>query len=140
MRAGDVDTSGQVWKYAPRRHKTDYLGHSRVVFLGPRAQSVLRPLLALALARGPDGAVFPSRGGDCYSLPGYSHAMRQAAVKAGLPHWRPYLTRHAARMRVSRGGTDEQARAVLGQKSLDVSLSYGTLDEQLARDAAARLG
>jgi integrase len=143
MRAGDVDTSGAVWRYVPRAHKTDYLGHSRAVFIGPRAQSVLRPLLALALLQGPDGAVFPSTGrgkGRCYTLSGYSHAMRAAGLAAGLPHWRPYLTRGAARMRASRLMGDEAARSLLGHKHLDTSLSYGCIDEQLARDAAARLG
>lgn len=143
MRAGDVDTSGQVWRYVPRAHKTDYLGHTKAVFIGPRAQAVLRPLLALALARGPDGVVFPSTGrgrGYCYTLSGYCHAMRAAGLAAGLPHWRPYLCRAAARMRVSREGNDEQARSVLGHKHLDTTMGYGSIDEDLAREAMRRMG
>jgi integrase len=143
MRAGDVDTSGAVWVYRPRAHKTDYLGHSRAVFLGPRAQAVLRTVIMDAHQKGPDAAVFPSTGrgkGRCYTLSGYCHAMRAAGLAAGLPHWRPYLCRAAARMRVSREGNDEQARSVLGHKHLDTTMGYGSIDEDLAREAMRRLG
>jgi integrase len=139
MCAGDVDA--ETRSYVPRQHKTDYLGHSRRVELGPRAWAVLRPWLALAAARGPDAPVFPStRGGGHYTRTGYAHSVRVAALAAGLPHFRAYLCRGATRMRVSKSAGDEAARSVLGQKSLDVALSYGTLDESLAREAAARLG
>jgi integrase len=141
MRASDVDTTGDVWSYRPREHKTDYLGHRRTIFLGPRARAVLAPWLALAAARGPDSAVFPSpRGEGVWTQDGHAHAIHRAAVLAGLPQWHCYLCRHSARMRLSRDGSDEQARASLGQRSLDISLQYGTLDEQLAMDAARRLG
>jgi len=45
IRPADVDTSTDVWVYSPERHKTLYRGHARKVFLGPRAQDVLRPYL-----------------------------------------------------------------------------------------------
>lgn len=45
MRPVDIDTSGHVWKYIPAQHKTSHRGHTRTVYLGPRAQSVLRPFL-----------------------------------------------------------------------------------------------
>jgi integrase len=141
MRASDVDTTGDVWSYRPRQHKTDYLGHRRTIFLGPRARAVLAPWLARAAARGPDSAVFPSpRGGGVWTQDGHAHAVHRAALLAGLPQWHCYLVRHSARMRLSRDGSDEQARASLGQRSLDISLQYGTLDEQLAKEAARRLG
>jgi integrase len=47
MRTCDLDTSGRVWVYIPSRHKTAYQGHSRQIYLGPRAQEVLRPWLRL---------------------------------------------------------------------------------------------
>jgi hypothetical protein len=37
--------AGDVWRYTPARHKTLYRGHSRVVYLGPKAQAILRPWL-----------------------------------------------------------------------------------------------
>lgn len=45
MRGTDLNMAGSVWTYAPERHKTMYRGHSRVVYLGPKAQEILRPWL-----------------------------------------------------------------------------------------------
>jgi len=45
IRPCDVDTSGETWAYRPESHKTDYRGHQRIIFIGPRAQDVLRPYL-----------------------------------------------------------------------------------------------
>jgi integrase len=45
MRPCDVDTSDEVWSYRPASHKTEHHGRERVIFVGPRAQDVLRPYL-----------------------------------------------------------------------------------------------
>ncbi len=45
VRPCDVDTSGDVWTYQPESHKTQYRGHDRMIFIGPKAQVVLRPYL-----------------------------------------------------------------------------------------------
>lgn len=45
MKAGEIDRSGAVWVYRPRRHKGTHLGKLRAVFLGPKARAVLEPLL-----------------------------------------------------------------------------------------------
>lgn len=47
MRTCDIDTSGNVWIYSPANHKTAYRGHQRKIFLGPRAQAVLKSWLRL---------------------------------------------------------------------------------------------
>jgi len=49
MRTCDVDTSGRVWVYSPASHKTEHHGIDRKVYLGPRAQAVLRPWLRTEL-------------------------------------------------------------------------------------------
>ena len=54
MRTGEVDRSGKVWRYQPRRHKTSHFGKERVVQLGPKAQAVLKPWLRLD----PEGSIF----------------------------------------------------------------------------------
>jgi integrase len=43
MRTIDVDTSGRVWIYTPKTHKTEHHGKERQIYLGPAAQEVLRP-------------------------------------------------------------------------------------------------
>jgi integrase len=50
MRSGDVDTSGRLWLYTPRSHKTQHHGHERTIYLGPQAQAVLAPMLKPDLA------------------------------------------------------------------------------------------
>lgn len=48
MRPCDVDRTGEVWLYRPSTHKTQHLGHDKVVPLGPHAQEVLQPFLGRA--------------------------------------------------------------------------------------------
>lgn len=50
MRGCDLDTSGRVWVYRPAHHKTVHRGQTREVFLGPRAQAVVKPWLRTELA------------------------------------------------------------------------------------------
>jgi integrase len=45
MRGADLDRSGDVWAFTPRRHKSDHLGRDRTIFLGPRAQEIVGPWL-----------------------------------------------------------------------------------------------
>jgi integrase len=45
LRPCDVDLTGEVWAFRPESHKTQHHGRHRVIFLGPKAQDVLRPYL-----------------------------------------------------------------------------------------------
>jgi integrase len=45
MRPCDIDTSGKIWIYRPAQHKTAHHGLSRTIYIGPRAQEILRPFL-----------------------------------------------------------------------------------------------
>jgi integrase len=45
MRGRDLDTTGRIWLYKPARHKTAYRGHERTIYLGPRAQSIVKRFL-----------------------------------------------------------------------------------------------
>jgi integrase len=45
MRTCDIDTSGKVWIHAPKEHKNTWRGHERRIYLGPRAQKILKPWL-----------------------------------------------------------------------------------------------
>lgn len=45
MRTVDVDTTGSLWVYAPAKHKAAHHGHSRSVYLGPKAQAILASFL-----------------------------------------------------------------------------------------------
>lgn len=45
LRPGDVDRTGEVWEYRPGGHKTEHHDKKRVIFIGPKAQDILRPYL-----------------------------------------------------------------------------------------------
>jgi len=45
LRPADIDTTAAVWAYTPGRHKTEHHGHTRIIFIGPKAQDILRPYL-----------------------------------------------------------------------------------------------
>ncbi len=51
MRTRDLEIprSGSVWVYTPKDHKTAHHGHERTIYLGPRAQRVIRPFLSRSL-------------------------------------------------------------------------------------------
>jgi integrase len=45
MRAKDLETSGDVWIYRPEKHKEENRGHAREIYLGPKAQAVVKKFL-----------------------------------------------------------------------------------------------
>ncbi len=45
MRGCDLETSDRVWSYTPESHKTEHYGRARIIYLGPKAQAVVRPCL-----------------------------------------------------------------------------------------------
>ena len=48
VRPCDVDKSGEIWIYRPATHKVEHHGRARIVFIGPKAQDLLRPYLLRA--------------------------------------------------------------------------------------------
>jgi integrase len=45
MRPCDISVLDKVWAYRPMRHKTEHHGHERVIYLGRKAQKLLKPWL-----------------------------------------------------------------------------------------------
>jgi len=45
LRPVDVVLDGRIWRYLPGDHKTAHLGHTREIYVGPRAQAILAPYL-----------------------------------------------------------------------------------------------
>ena len=45
MRAADIDRSGALWVYRPESHKNSWRGQERLIYLGPRAQEIVRAFL-----------------------------------------------------------------------------------------------
>lgn len=51
LRTCDLDTSGAEWVFSPATHKTEHLGSVRRIFVGPKAQAILRPYLKREVMR-----------------------------------------------------------------------------------------
>ena len=49
MRAIDLTMTGPVWAYRPASHKNKHRGFDRQIFLGPRAQEIIKPFLTTNL-------------------------------------------------------------------------------------------
>ena len=45
IRGADINMQGAVWEFVPRSHKTQHHGKRRIIFLGPKAQAIVREFL-----------------------------------------------------------------------------------------------
>lgn len=157
MRTLDVDTSDpSCWTFRPGSdagehgsHKGAWREQDRVIAFGPRAIEILRPWLRpdnptgylfrpLLKARKLTGGV-PTYKERSYRDTYYAQAVRRACGLAGVA-FTPYGLRHGRRMDVSRTVGDEAARMVLGHKSVNTTLLYGSLDAERAAELARKLG
>ncbi len=129
IRSIDLDTSGRIWLYRPSHHKSEHVGKDRIVYLGPKAQAILRswlraeleaplfsPVEAMEEFRARQRAdrktkVQPSqrdrskstprcRPRIAYSVQTYAYAVARACDRAGVPRWRPNRLRHNAATRL----------------------------------------
>jgi integrase len=169
MRANDLDTTGPVWLYRPRHHKTAWRGKERIIALGPRAQAVLKPFLTLdtqAALFNParalveraaerrarrQGKVRPSQRqrrkakpkrapGESYTGHAYLVAIRRACDRAGVPRWHPNQLRHNYATEVRRQYGLEAAQVALGHSRADVTQVYAERDLTLAFKVASEVG
>jgi len=46
LREGEIDRSEEIWQYVPRSHKTEHHDKDRMIFIGPKAQSIITPMLS----------------------------------------------------------------------------------------------
>jgi integrase len=169
LRALDLNTSGAVWTYHPRRHKNQHRGLDRVIFLGPQAQAILRPFLTTDL----EGFLFsPRRYVEAlqarraaarrtkrtpselrrrkakpkrqpaarYSRRSYRQAIVRACAKAGVPAWSPLQLRHTAATLIRARYGVEAARVILGHSKVETSQIYAERDLHRAEQIMAEIG
>jgi integrase len=162
--------SGSVWEYIPNRHKTAHHGKQRRIFIGPRAQQILRPWRrpnlseylfqpreaeAERLAERKRNRVTPptpsqrarTRKADPKKTPGvrygsrtYGHVITKACKLAGVPHWHPHQLRHNAATRLRAEFGIDTARAILGHSSPATTETYAEIDRTKAAEAMSRVG
>jgi integrase len=169
VRTCDLATSGRIWEYRPDRHKGEHHEKDRVVYIGPRAQQILKPWLrtnlqeflfspresmaerAAKMRTDRKTRVQPSQRdrskdrptrvpGQRYTRSSYARAIAKACLKAGVPHWAPNQLRHSVGTKVRREMGLESAQVVLGHSKADVTQVYAERDAELARQAMERLG
>lgn len=148
MRPCDVTmTTEGVWKYRPESHKTEHHGKERVVFLGEKAQTILRPWLD----RDPESYCFQPAESDRsknrsmkdnkpYRRDSYALAIRRACKKIGFTPWSPNQLRHTYATRVREQFGLEAAQVSLGHSRADVTQVYAERNEKLGADVARMIG
>jgi integrase len=78
LRPLDLDRSGEVWTYRPESHKTEHHGRERIIFIGPKAQTVLLSYLL----RPADARCFSPLESEAKRL-GALHAKRRTPLRYG---------------------------------------------------------
>ena len=165
MRAIDLDTTERIWSYTPTTHKTEHHGHRRTVFIGPRAQSVLKAFLKRDLTAplfSPRDAIRHRAGGalthrrasqaesprrtartvrDRYDTASYRRAIKRACVAADTPDWSPHQLRHNAATRLRREFGIDVAATILGHRlGSQVTEIYAEANVGKAKAIMARVG
>ena len=140
MRPYDIDRSATPWAYRPAKHKGQWRGNERVIFLGPKARKALADPIEEA---GERGFVFPTPGRERHYLrTSYQHAIRDACIAAGVPHWTSHQLRHRCGTLVREKFGKDYAAAVLGHSGRGVTDRYTWAEtaKRLAAEAAEKLG
>jgi integrase len=171
MRAVDIGTSDpRCWIYRPHRHKSEHHEREREIFLGPRAQELLRPFLdreatdylfsprraeeqrhieQRARRRSP---LTPSQRarrpranprrqpGELYDGGSYRKAIRRVCKELGIPIWFPNQLRHSAATEIRRRFGLEGSQAVLGHSELGTAQIYAEVDQTTAYRIMSEIG
>lgn len=170
MRALDLNTADAIWIFAPCTHKTEHFGRQREIYIGPKAQMILRPFLRAGLSRylfSPAEAeslrsihrrenrrspMTPSQArrrrkrcparnpGDCYSPDSYRRAIVRACECNGIPRWHPHQLRHNVATFLRKKYGIEAARVILGHSSAAVTEVYAELDRARAAQIMGEVG
>jgi len=169
IRPCDVDRSGDVWSYRPADHKMAHHGRKRIVFIGPKAQDILRPYL---LREGESYCFSPRESeqkrrakqrvqrktkvqpsqlnrrkrnpkrkvGSHYTRDSYRRAIHRACDSAGVERWGPNRLRHSCGTEVRQRFGLEAAQVTLGHATADITQVYAERDEELARAVMRKIG
>jgi integrase len=157
MAVDEVDRGdSSVWVHRPAHHKTEHQGKDRVVFIGPRARTILAPYILAAGA----GRIFH------HTRDGYREVIARACDRAfphptlsGMPkrrlteaqaaelkawrkahRWHPNQLRHSAATGIrDRFGLDS-AQVVLGHSHASTTEIYARVNAEKAREVAKAMG
>jgi len=161
LRLSDVlDREKPAWRYRPPQHKNRWRGHSRDIWIGPKAQAVVLEALG---CRGDQEYVFSPRcavqrrkrrpdtipkhspqpsplAGEFYTTAAIRRAVKRACEAAGVPYFVPYEMRNTRSDEARRLHGPDHSQAVLGDKSRALVDHYAPVGWELAVEAATLSG
>lgn len=144
LRPADIDRSGKVWHTKLTEHKTAYRGKRRVIYFGPKAQAVLKPLLQIEHDKcifRPSGLKCNKHVGEHYTKDSYRVAIQRACVAAGIPKWHPHQLRHAAATEIEKRYGTVAAQVFLGHSSAGITEAvYVHRDKSVSEKVARGIG
>ena len=167
MRPSDITlgTDG-LWCYRPSRHKTAHRAKERRIYIGPKAQEILRPYMECdpgASCFSPaesekernakrrenrQAPMTPSQAvrqpkanrkrspATTYNKDSYGRAVRRACLKAGVDPWSPGQLRHARSEYIEAQFGREAAQCVLGHCDPATTAIYSEAEERNFETAA----
>ena len=169
VRPCDVERTGDVWVYRPAKHKTQYAGKVRTIYIGPKAQLILAPYLE----REPELYCFSPREselwrrnkqrlarktpvqpsqvdrskaspkkqpGQVYLRNEYARAIRQTCKAHDIPPWHLNQLRHSGATKIRKEFGIEGAQVILGHSRADVTQVYAERNEEIGVDVMRRIG
>jgi len=163
LRPIDIDRKGPVWMVRLDQHKGAYLGHERCLYLGPKAQEIVKPFLLDRPLHAPLFSPIESeaeryaaksnhrhqpvakaktsrRLRDQYSTTSYARAIAYACKRTSTPHWHPHQLRHNYATRIRREHGLEMAQILCGHRTADVTQVYAEVDRERAVAVVAQIG
>jgi integrase len=170
MRAIDLNTSGATWTYTPHKHKNKHRGMERIIYLGPKAQEIIRPFLTtdleaylfsprafVAVLHAKRGAERKSKRtpsefarkrtrkptrqpAERYSRRSYRQAIVRACRAAGVPAWSPLQLRHTAATHIRARYGIEATKVILGHARVETSQIYAERDLNRAQEIMREIG
>jgi integrase len=145
LRGCDIDRSRPIWEYRPSIYKTEHVDQERVVYLGPKAQAILKAFLQ----PDPDAYLFSPkkanrlrkrRVNDHYSVDTYLQAIQYGCARAGIPAFTPLQLRHTAATRIRKRHGIEMARIILGHSTAFTTEIYAEADRARAVEIMGEMG
>jgi integrase len=118
------------WEYRPQEHKTQHHDKDRVIFIGPRCQSILTPRILKAGS----GRVFR------ITKSGLRKSIDIGCERAKVPHWAPGMLRHSSATAIRKRFGLEGSQVILGHAKADTTEIYAELDSDRARQIARAVG
>jgi integrase len=170
LRPCDVDCSSDTWVYVPVTHKSEHHGAERRIYLGPRAQDVLRPWLArpthafcfspaewrstqnVERRRNRKSPMTPSQRArrpkrhpkraarDKYDVASYRRAIDRACKQAKITPWSPNQLRHTRATELREKFGLDGAQVVLGHREVGTTQVYAEVNFARAATIMKEIG